>query len=127
MATPEQFQPLSIYHQGPLLGLLQNDLRLLALTDAIGMSVDERSVLITNAKRLAGQWTEMKEQDRLAMMNKVVKRITVGRHEVTLNLTKTGLLQRLGYESAFTCESDDVRINRAVSLQRCGIESKLIV
>jgi hypothetical protein len=110
-----------------LLGLLQDDLRLLALTDAQGMSLDQRSALLTKAKRLARQWKEMKEHDQLTIMNKIVKRVTVGRQQVTLTFSKIGSLQQLGYESAFTHESDDIEIKLAVSLQRCGIESKLIV
>jgi DNA invertase Pin-like site-specific DNA recombinase len=106
-----------------LLSLLQDDLRLLAITDAQDISLDQRSALLTEAQRLASQWKKIKEQDRLTIMNKVVKRVTVGRQQVTLTFSKIGLLQRLGYQSVITHGSDDYLINRAVCLQRCGIES----
>jgi hypothetical protein len=58
----------------------------------------------------------------------VLTKVVVGREQVSLVFSRAGLLRLLGPEDlTTTVEPDEYEIELAVSLQRCGIESKLIV
>ena len=64
----------------------------------------------------------------MEVVTAVLKKVTVGRERVILMFSLAGLLSLLGpADLVRKNDSDDYRVDLDVSLQRCGIESKLIV
>ena len=111
-----------------LLALLQDGSRLLDLTETQAITLPQRSAMIERGLRLVNKWENLTNHEQLEVVSTVLMKVTVGRKQVSLVFSRTGLLRLLGPEDlTMHVESDDYEIELAVSLQRCGIESKLIV
>jgi site-specific DNA recombinase len=111
-----------------LLALLQDGSLLLDLTGTQAIALPQRSTMIERGQRLVNKWESLTNHEQLEIVTMVLMKVTVGREKVSLVTSRTGLLRLLGEACLTTSvESDDYNIELAVSLQRCGIESKLIV
>lgn len=111
-----------------LLDLLQDGTLLLALTEAQAIALPQRSAIIERGQRLVNKWESLTNHEQLEIVTMVLKKVNVGRESVSLVFSRAGLLKLLGNGDLTTpVKSVDYQIELAVSLQRCGIESKLIV
>jgi site-specific DNA recombinase len=110
------------------LAVLGNGATLLDFTRDDNRALPQRKAIIEQGDQLASQWKALSPNRQLEIMSTVLKRVTIGRDRVRLLFSRTGVLNLLGaVDLSATNDFDDYRVDLNVSLQRCGIESKLIV
>ena len=95
------------------------------------LSAIDQENLLTKAKTLSTTWTEISTHQRYDTIKKWVKRVTVGRQEVKLTVSKVALLKSLLPNYVQTAVDDHLSdkyvMSIPVHLKRCSIETKLVI
>ena len=94
------------------------------------LTADQQKRMIERGRRWATHLEETAVPEQIAVLRKIIKRIVLERAQVRLTLSKRGLSAVLGNTpiSEETDPTDDAyEIVMPASLQRCGIETKLII
>lgn len=108
--------------------LLQDGSKLLDITATYAIDLPKRTSIIERGRLLAEKWQSQSPHQQLVTVSTTLKKVTVGRERVCLIFSRTGLLALISADiSTITDESDEIEINLNVKMQRCGIESKLII
>jgi len=123
-----------------LISLWMDPVRLLDTLPPLPFSVDDKQSLITSAQRLAEQWPGLKPVDQIQSLKKVLRRITISRDGINIELMRSALLSKLIEDQSDLASrlAADILARTSVSveayviripaqLKRCGIETKLIL
>jgi len=122
-----------------LLSLWTNAIRLLDTLPPLPFSADDKQSLIDSAQSLAQHWLALKPIDQIQSLKKILRRITVSRGEIQIELIRSALLaklieeqselsSRLAKGSLDQTPFEEVHvICIPARLKRCGIETKLIL
>lgn len=112
--------------------LFEKPNELLTIFTCNKLSAIDQQNLLGKAKGLSNTWADLSIPQQRDYFNKWIKRITVGREEVSMVVSTIGLVNTLLPNSIHAREvkdlySDEHIMSIAVHLKRCGIETKLIV
>jgi len=98
------------------------------LTEALGPAASART--LENALEKAAKLARRKlasAGDRNSELMPLVKRVVVHANHLKITLERDALLSRLGIEANTQEEFEPIAFDLAMTLQRCGVEAKLII
>lgn len=114
-----------------IIALLGKPNDLLAIFTCSQLSAINQQNLLSKAKVLSTTWAEISTPQKQDYINNWVKRVTVGRQDVNVDVSKMALLKTLlpnhiqaGVDDHFSYEHVT---SIPVHLKRCGIETKLVI
>jgi len=111
--------------------LFENSNDLLTIFARNKLSAVDQKNLMGKANSLSTTWAEVSMSQRLGYINKWIKRVTIGRQEVKLTVSKVALLKSLLPNYVQTAVDDHLSdkyvMSIPVHLKRCGIETKLVI
>lgn len=119
-----------------LLGLLNGKAELVKMMAPFRLVQSQKAHMGRSAEALARAWEEMTASDRLAMLTRMVSKIVVEEHELSITIARRGLLEALAARDpeleipqTVTTQSPDRRpyqFSVKASLQSCGGERRVI-
>jgi hypothetical protein len=95
-------------------------------------SARQQQDLIADAQALADEWAQLKPTEQIGQLRRLVHRVTVTRHRVDIAFSRAGLQATLtdsgdGAATSADVDEDTYLVSVPVRLQRCGIETRLVV
>lgn len=92
------------------------------------MPINKLSCLLKQAQHTVDTWKENTQSQTITLLSTALSKVTIGRNKVELVYMRSGLLSLLGVDDVTGLgEPDEVLVERHVTFQLCGIESKIIV
>ena len=116
-----------------LMSLLNTASALLDVIQLSTHSANEVKQLIHCASKIRAVWKVKSASEHILLLNQVIHRVTIGKREVTITFSRTGLREMIqptcngNTTEKSHVQDDKYAITKSVYLKRCGIETKLIV
>lgn len=131
--SAKQIETLVIGH---LLEHLTDGLKVLELVDTLELPADKQALVIKQAQLLAAQWKSLRASQQIEIMQTIINQIIISKEALTIQIDahhlKALLLQ--GGNVATIKETKNQNTHQCIKtltlpaqLQRCGIETRLIV
>ena len=113
----------------PIRDLLQDQLQLMDLLEFANPASSLLQTLKVNADELAGKLIDANTEEQQAILQAIVQRVGLSADAITIDLSRRALAGLLTVEENVTSnEHDDiVPLNHAITLQRKGVEAKLVI